>query len=139
MLDVHMHKPLRSSRNFMDSLFAFWPGLQVGLYTCTRHMLWCVWCRCAPVLYPTCYVVSGAPVLYPTCDGVSGVGVHQCCCTLHAMVCLVWVCTSVVVPHMLWCVWCRCAPVLLYPTCYGVSGVGVHQCCCTPHAMVCLV
>ena len=32
MLDVHMHKPLRSSRNFMDSLFAFWPGLQVGLW-----------------------------------------------------------------------------------------------------------
>ena len=28
-VDVHMHKPLVASRNFMDSLLAFWPGLQV--------------------------------------------------------------------------------------------------------------
>ena len=38
MLDVHMHKPLRSSRNFMDSLFAFWPGLQVGLWVRLAHV-----------------------------------------------------------------------------------------------------
>ena len=29
MVDVHMHKPLSNSRNFMDALLAFWPGLQV--------------------------------------------------------------------------------------------------------------
>ncbi|XP_066297953.1 ER degradation-enhancing alpha-mannosidase-like protein 3 [Branchiostoma lanceolatum] len=29
LLDVHMHKPNVVSRNFMDSLLAFWPGLQV--------------------------------------------------------------------------------------------------------------
>ncbi|ESO10788.1 hypothetical protein HELRODRAFT_109117 [Helobdella robusta] len=29
MLDVHMHRPQTNSRNFMDSLLAFWPGLQV--------------------------------------------------------------------------------------------------------------
>jgi hypothetical protein len=29
MLDVHMHKPLTNSRNFMDALLAFWPGLQI--------------------------------------------------------------------------------------------------------------
>ncbi|OWF50523.1 ER degradation-enhancing alpha-mannosidase-like protein 3 [Mizuhopecten yessoensis] len=28
-VDVHMHKPLSISRHFMDSLLAFWPGLQV--------------------------------------------------------------------------------------------------------------
>ncbi|XP_046676855.1 ER degradation-enhancing alpha-mannosidase-like protein 3 [Homalodisca vitripennis] len=29
LLDVHMHKPHTNSRNFMDALLAFWPGLQV--------------------------------------------------------------------------------------------------------------
>ncbi|XP_077987220.1 ER degradation-enhancing alpha-mannosidase-like protein 3 [Glandiceps talaboti] len=29
LIDVHMHKPLTKSRNFMDALLAFWPGLQV--------------------------------------------------------------------------------------------------------------
>lgn len=29
LLDVHMHKPHAASRNFMDALLAFWPGLQV--------------------------------------------------------------------------------------------------------------
>lgn len=29
LLDVHMHKPHSKSRNFMDALLAFWPGLQV--------------------------------------------------------------------------------------------------------------
>lgn len=29
LLDVHMHRPHTNSRNFMDSLLAFWPGLQV--------------------------------------------------------------------------------------------------------------
>ncbi|ELT95927.1 hypothetical protein CAPTEDRAFT_219288 [Capitella teleta] len=29
LLDVHMHRPLTNTRNFMDSLLAFWPGLQV--------------------------------------------------------------------------------------------------------------
>uniref|UniRef100_A0A8D9DVG5 alpha-1,2-Mannosidase n=1 Tax=Cacopsylla melanoneura TaxID=428564 RepID=A0A8D9DVG5_9HEMI len=29
LLDVHMHKPQMPSRNFMDALLAFWPGLQV--------------------------------------------------------------------------------------------------------------
>ena len=30
LVDVHMHQPLTNSRNFMDSLLAFWPGLQVS-------------------------------------------------------------------------------------------------------------
>ncbi|KAK4877426.1 hypothetical protein RN001_009932 [Aquatica leii] len=29
LLDVHMHKPHTNSRNYMDALLAFWPGLQV--------------------------------------------------------------------------------------------------------------
>lgn len=29
LLDVHMHKPYTISKNFMDALLAFWPGLQV--------------------------------------------------------------------------------------------------------------
>ncbi|XP_012946036.1 ER degradation-enhancing alpha-mannosidase-like protein 3, partial [Aplysia californica] len=29
LVDVHMHKPTSTARNFMDSLLAFWPGLQV--------------------------------------------------------------------------------------------------------------
>ncbi|KAG4077628.1 hypothetical protein HA402_008888 [Bradysia odoriphaga] len=29
LLDVHMHRPHAKSRNFMDALLAFWPGLQV--------------------------------------------------------------------------------------------------------------
>lgn len=28
-IDVHMHKPTVASRNYMDALLAFWPGLQV--------------------------------------------------------------------------------------------------------------
>lgn len=28
-VDVHMHRPTVASRSFMDSLLAFWPGLQV--------------------------------------------------------------------------------------------------------------
>jgi len=31
MVDVHMHKPQTNAKNFMDSLLAFWPGLQVFL------------------------------------------------------------------------------------------------------------
>lgn len=29
LLDVHMHRPHTKTRNFMDALLAFWPGLQV--------------------------------------------------------------------------------------------------------------
>ncbi|XP_053993954.1 ER degradation-enhancing alpha-mannosidase-like protein 3 [Hylaeus volcanicus] len=29
LLDVHMHRPNTNSKNFMDALLAFWPGLQV--------------------------------------------------------------------------------------------------------------
>jgi mannosidase alpha-like ER degradation enhancer 3 len=28
-IDVHMHRPLVASRSYMDSLLAFWPGVQV--------------------------------------------------------------------------------------------------------------
>ena len=28
-IDVHMHKPTVAARSYMDSLLAFWPGLQV--------------------------------------------------------------------------------------------------------------
>ncbi|XP_026675888.1 ER degradation-enhancing alpha-mannosidase-like protein 3 [Diaphorina citri] len=31
LIDVHMHKPQMTSRNFMDALLAFWPGLQVKM------------------------------------------------------------------------------------------------------------
>lgn len=31
LLDVHMHRPHTTSRNFMDALLAFWPGLQVSI------------------------------------------------------------------------------------------------------------
>ena len=38
LMDVHMHKPNAISRNFMDALLAFWPGLQVLLDPhCTAH------------------------------------------------------------------------------------------------------
>lgn len=29
LMDVHMHRPHTKSRNYMDALLAFWPGLQV--------------------------------------------------------------------------------------------------------------
>lgn len=29
LVDVHMHRPTTNSKNFMDALLAFWPGLQV--------------------------------------------------------------------------------------------------------------
>uniref|UniRef100_A0A1S4MY25 alpha-1,2-Mannosidase n=1 Tax=Pediculus humanus subsp. corporis TaxID=121224 RepID=A0A1S4MY25_PEDHC len=29
LIDVHMHRPHTNSKNFMDALLAFWPGLQV--------------------------------------------------------------------------------------------------------------
>lgn len=29
LIDVHMHRPHNQAKNFMDSLLAFWPGLQV--------------------------------------------------------------------------------------------------------------
>lgn len=32
LLDVHMHRPNTNSKNFMDALLAFWPGLQVYCY-----------------------------------------------------------------------------------------------------------
>lgn len=32
LLDVHMHRPNTNSKNFMDALLAFWPGLQVYRY-----------------------------------------------------------------------------------------------------------
>jgi mannosidase alpha-like ER degradation enhancer 3 len=28
-IDVHMHKPNIATRSYMDSLMAFWPGMQV--------------------------------------------------------------------------------------------------------------
>lgn len=40
LLDVHMHRPNTNSKNFMDALLAFWPGLQVDfdlfdfMFTC---------------------------------------------------------------------------------------------------------
>lgn len=32
LLDVHMHRPNTNSKNFMDALLAFWPGLQVNKF-----------------------------------------------------------------------------------------------------------
>lgn len=32
LLDVHMHRPNTNSKNFMDALLAFWPGLQVAFH-----------------------------------------------------------------------------------------------------------
>lgn len=34
LLDVHMHRPNTNSKNFMDALLAFWPGLQVYIINC---------------------------------------------------------------------------------------------------------
>ena len=47
-VDVHMHKPTTTSKNFMDALAAYWPGLQVlnGDLTSaieTHEMLYQVW------------------------------------------------------------------------------------------------
>lgn len=43
LLDVHIHKPLLPARTWMDSLLAFFPGLQVGLILCNfRFFLWAV-------------------------------------------------------------------------------------------------
>ena len=44
LLDVHMHRPHTNSRNFMDALLAFWPGLQVqklfiACAVCYKHMM----------------------------------------------------------------------------------------------------
>lgn len=36
LLDVHMHRPNTNSKNFMDALLAFWPGLQVCFNICVR-------------------------------------------------------------------------------------------------------
>lgn len=36
LLDVHMHRPYMNSKNFMDALLAFWPGLQVRNFV-TAH------------------------------------------------------------------------------------------------------
>ena len=38
-VDVHMHRPHTTSRHFMDSLLAFWPGLQVS-YTCPAEIIY---------------------------------------------------------------------------------------------------
>lgn len=32
LVDVHMHRPHTNSKNFMDALLAFWPGLQVSSF-----------------------------------------------------------------------------------------------------------
>lgn len=41
LLDVHIHKPLLPARTWMDSLLAFFPGLQVRLMLCNvRFFLW---------------------------------------------------------------------------------------------------
>ena len=47
-VDVHMHKPTTTAKNFMDALAAYWPGLQVlkGDLTSaieTHEMLYQVW------------------------------------------------------------------------------------------------
>lgn len=43
LLDVHIHKPLLPARTWMDSLLAFFPGLQVGvIYYNFRCFLWAV-------------------------------------------------------------------------------------------------
>lgn len=40
LLDVHIHKPLLPARTWMDSLLAFFPGLQVWSYQVAQHLLW---------------------------------------------------------------------------------------------------
>ena len=44
MVDVHMHKPQTNAKNFMDSLLAFWPGLQVVLHSCACCLIKCYFC-----------------------------------------------------------------------------------------------
>jgi len=43
MVDVHMHKPQTNAKNFMDSLLAFWPGLQVAS-SCLSMLAFCNFC-----------------------------------------------------------------------------------------------
>lgn len=38
LLDVHIHKPMLNARTWMDSLLAFFPGLQVGLSEVQKHL-----------------------------------------------------------------------------------------------------
>lgn len=38
LIDVHMHRPHTNSRNFMDALLAFWPGLQVKIFLILLRM-----------------------------------------------------------------------------------------------------
>lgn len=40
LLDVHIHKPLLPARTWMDSLLAFFPGLQVWSDRVAQHPLW---------------------------------------------------------------------------------------------------
>jgi hypothetical protein len=47
LLDVHMHRPHTNSRNFMDALLAFWPGLQV------KYSLLLVQCVCSNIVIRT--------------------------------------------------------------------------------------
>lgn len=48
LLDVHMHRPNTNSKNFMDALLAFWPGLQVCIESLSilYHYLYTFFCRC---------------------------------------------------------------------------------------------
>ena len=41
LVDVNMNSPGKISKNFMDSLLAFWPGLQVWC-----SVVWCGVCVC---------------------------------------------------------------------------------------------
>lgn len=39
LLDVHIHKPMLNARTWMDSLLAFFPGLQVRFKTHVQMIL----------------------------------------------------------------------------------------------------
>ena len=61
LVDVHMHKPLTNSRNFMDSLLAFWPGLQVKMmFFLSNEMMFI----CSHILYEA---VPGSGTYSRTC------------------------------------------------------------------------
>lgn len=70
LLDVHIHKPLLPARTWMDSLLAFFPGLQVRVdHMNLSYYSPCISaCRFSNVVHSVHTVhVSGAEGRYPSC------------------------------------------------------------------------
>lgn len=77
LLDVHIHKPLLPARTWMDSLLAFFPGLQVRWHHAKQSFYFglCHFSNIVPTVFPV--HASGVKGGYPSChwdsrDAVSG-------------------------------------------------------------------